>query len=40
MNGKKIERPSTYKRFVAYLDIMRFRDVVFRNPHEDVLGTL
>lgn len=31
MNGKKIEWPSTYKRFVAYLDIMGFRDMVFRN---------
>lgn len=40
MNKKQIEWPSTCKRFVAFLDIMGFRDMVFRNTHEDVLGTL
>ena len=30
----------TCKRFVAFLDIMGFRDMVLRNPHEHVLDTL
>ena len=37
MKKKKIVWIPTCKRFVAYLDIMGFRDMVFRNTHEEVL---
>ena len=37
MNEKRIEWIPTRKRFVAYMDIMGFKDMVFRNTHQDVL---
>lgn len=40
MNTKQAKWPTTCKRFVAYLDIMGFRDMVFRNTHEEVLETM
>lgn len=32
--------PVTCKRFVAFLDIMGFKDRMLRNPHQDVLETM
>ena len=40
MNKKQTKWLSTCKRFVAYLDIMGFRDMVLRNTHEEVLETM
>lgn len=40
MNKKKPKWSPTCKRFVAYLDIMGFRDMVFRETHKDVLGVM
>lgn len=40
MNKKQIKWTSTCKRFVAYLDIMGFQDMVFRESHEEVLETM
>jgi hypothetical protein len=34
------EWPNTTERFVAFLDIMGFKDRVWRNDHEDVLKTM
>jgi len=37
---KKIKWLPTAKRFVVFLDIMGFRDLVFRNTHQEVLETM
>lgn len=37
MVKSEIEWPSTCKRFVVYMDIMGFQDMVFRNTHSEVL---
>jgi hypothetical protein len=40
MNTKQTKWEPTCKRFVAYMDIMGFRDMVFRNTHQKVLEVM
>ena len=40
MNAKEMKWEPTCKRFVAYMDIMGFRDMVFRNTHQEVLEVM
>jgi hypothetical protein len=40
MNAKQVKWEPTCNRFVAYMDIMGFRDMIFRNTHHKVLEVM
>lgn len=40
MNAKPVEWKPTCNRFVAYMDIMGFRDMIFRSTHQHVLEVM
>jgi len=40
VNTKEMEWEPTCKRFVAYMDIMGFRDMIFRDTHQQVLEVM
>lgn len=37
MNAKRVKWEPTCNRFVAYMDIMGFRDMIFRSTHQQIL---